>query len=203
MQAIVESVRQQALPVEICAVVSNVRGAPGLTWAAQEAIQTQVVPHGDYPTREAFDQALGDAIERYQADYVLLAGFMRLLTPGFVERFNDRIINIHPSLLPAFPGLSTHEQALAAGVQWHGCTVHFVTSALDHGPIIAQGAVPILSSDTVETLSARVLDIEHRLYTSVVRWLAEGRVTLDPLRRVQVRGVICRSFLAASDDMLA
>src|SRR3546814_3888211 len=117
---------------------------------------------------------------------------MRAFTPAFVERVNGRLINIHPSLLPAFPGLHTHQQALATGVQWHGCTIHFVTPVLDHGPIVAQGVVPVLADDSPDDLAGRVLKVEHRMYADVVRWLAEGRVSLDAMQRVHVRGVASR-----------
>src|SRR5690606_1087635 len=137
--------------------IANKADAAGLEWARERGIQTAVVPHRDYDSREAFDQALADTIEAYQPHYVLLAGFMRVLTPAFVEQFNGRLINIHPSLLPAFPGLHTHRQALAMGVQWHGCTILFVTPVLDHGPIVAQGVVPVLSDDTPDDLAGRVL----------------------------------------------
>lgn len=195
MQAIVNAVRNQALPATICAVVANKADAAGLAWARDQGIATTVVPHRDYASRDAFDTALAEAIDAHQPDYVLLAGFMRVLTPAFVERYNGKLINIHPSLLPAFPGLHTHQQALAMGVQWHGSTVHFVTPVLDHGPIIAQGVVPVLSGDTPDILADRVLQIEHHLYANVVRWLAEGLISLDAMQRVQVRGVASRSFV--------
>lgn len=195
MQAIVNSVREQKLPAEIAAVVSNRDDAPGLEWARQQGIATAVVRHRDYGSREAFDLALADVIGGCVPDYILLAGFMRVLTPEFVARFTGKIINIHPSLLPAFPGLHTHQQALAMGVQWHGCTVHFVTLALDNGPIIAQGVLSVHADDTADTLGDRILELEHRLYADVVRWLAERRVYLDATQRVQVQGVSSRSFV--------
>lgn len=195
MQAIVNTVRSHGLPAEISAVIANKADAGGLDWAREHDIAVNVVAHRDHPSRESFDAALAAAIDVHQPHYVLLAGFMRVLTPGFVEHFNGRLINIHPSLLPAFPGLHTHQQALAMGVQWHGCTVHFVTPVLDHGPIIAQGVVPVLSGDTPDTLAGRVLQVEHRLYADVVRWLAERRVSLDAMQRVQVRGIASRSFV--------
>ncbi len=201
MQTIVNTVRDRGLPATISAVIANKPDAGGLEWARQRGVPTAVVPHRDYDSREAFDAALADAIEQYQPHYVLLAGFMRVLTPAFVERFNGRLINIHPSLLPAFPGLHTHQQALAMGVQWHGCTVHFVTPVLDHGPIVAQGVVPVLADDTPEDLAARVLQVEHRIYADVTGWLAEGRVTLDPMQRVQVAGVSSRSFVLTPDGV--
>jgi phosphoribosylglycinamide formyltransferase-1 len=197
MQTIVNTVRTQGLPAEVCAVIANKANASGLEWARAHGIQAKLVAHRDYATRTEFDQALAQAIDAYRPDYVLLAGFMRVLTPEFVEHFNGRLLNIHPSLLPAFPGLHTHQQALATGVQWHGCTVHFVTPVLDHGPIVAQGAVPVLADDTPDTLAERVLGVEHHLYAQVVRWLAEGRVSLDAMQRVHVRGVASRSFAIA------
>jgi len=200
MQTIVETINDRALPARICAVISNRASAEGLAWAREQGVETKVVEHRDYASREQFDEVLAQAIDAYQPHYVLLAGFMRVLTPGFVERFNGRVLNIHPSLLPAFPGMHTHQQALAVGVQWHGCTIHFVTPVLDHGPIVAQGAVPVYAGDTPEILAARVLQIEHRLYAQVVCWLAEGRVSLDALQRVQVHGVASRSIVMAPED---
>ncbi len=195
MQTIVNTVRGQELPAEVCAVISSKPGSEGLEWAREQGIPIEAVSHRDYPTRDAFDAALAAAIDAYRPDYVLLAGFMRVLTPKFVEHYNGRLINIHPSLLPVFPGLHTHQQALAVGVQWHGCTVHFVTPVVDHGPIIAQGVVPVQSDDTPDTLAERVLRVEHRLYADVVRWLAQGLISLDAMQRVQVRGVASRSFV--------
>lgn len=181
-------------------MVSSSEKAAALGWAAQQGIHTEVVAHKSYASRELFDDALARAIERHQPHYVLLAGFMRVLGTPFVERFNGRLINIHPSLLPAFPGLHTHQQALALGVQWHGCTVHFVTPVLDHGPIIAQGVVPVLADDTPEALADRLLGLEHKVYGEVVNWLAQGRVTLDAMQRVHVRDVANRSFMLAPDS---
>lgn len=200
MQAIVNAVRDQQLPAQVCAVISNRADAPGLDWARTRGIAARSVSHHNYATRGDFDQALAAIIDEYAPHYVLLAGFMRILTPDFVAAYNARLINIHPSLLPAFPGLHTHQRALEAGVQWHGCTAHFVTPVLDQGPILAQGAVPVLANDTPDTLAARVLQIEHKLYANVVRWLSEGRVTLDDTLRVQVRGVATRSFVLAGND---
>lgn len=194
MQTIVETLQQHNAPGQVCAVVSNNADAPGLDWAAQKGIATRVVSHRDYASREQFDLALGGVIHTFRPDYILLAGFMRILTPGFVERFNGQVINIHPSLLPAFPGLHTHQQALAAGVQWHGCTVHFVTPVLDQGPVIAQGIVPVRADDTPDTLAKRVLGLEHRIYGDVALWLSQGRVTLDSVQRVHVDGVASRSY---------
>ncbi|HZH57139.1 phosphoribosylglycinamide formyltransferase [Yanghanlia caeni] len=195
MQTIVETIARDRLDAQVCAVISNRADAAGLAWARQQGIETRAVPHRDYPTREAFDEALAEAIDAFQPDYVLLAGFMRVLTPGFVARFEGRLINIHPSLLPSFPGLHTHQQALTLGVQWHGCTVHFVTAQLDHGPIVAQGVVPVCAGDDPDALASRLLAVEHRVYAQVVRWLAEGRVSLDERQAVNVKGVATRAFL--------
>ncbi|MGB3289454.1 MAG: phosphoribosylglycinamide formyltransferase [Burkholderiaceae bacterium] len=203
MQTIVNTVRELSLPARVCAVIANKADAGGLEWAAGQGIPTQVVAHRDYAAREDFDAALADAVDAHQPHYVLLAGFMRVLTPAFVERFNGRLINIHPSLLPAFPGLHTHQQALATGVQWHGCTIHFVTPVLDHGPIISQGIVPVLADDTPDDLAGRVLQVEHRMYADVVRWLAEGRVSLDAMQRVHVRGVASRSFVLTRQGVVS
>ena len=201
MQNIVTTLQQHRAPAEVCAVVSNNPDASGLAWAREQGIATRVVSHRDYEIRDLFDQALADTIQNYRPDYVLLAGFMRVLTPGFVERFNGRLVNVHPSLLPAFPGLHTHQQALATGVQWHGCTVHFVTPVLDHGPIIAQGVVPVCGDDTPDALASRVLRAEHRVYGDVALWLSQGRVTLDSIQRVHVAGVTSRSFMLTPDGV--
>lgn len=179
MQAIVHAARGGQWPARIAAVISNRADAEGLAFAASFGIPTQVVPNKAYPTREAFDAALRDAIDAFAPDLVVLAGFMRILTPGFVEYYAGRMLNIHPSLLPSFPGLSTHRQALTAGVKIHGVTVHFVTADLDHGPIVAQAAVPVFPGDTEDTLAARVLTKEHVIYPEAVRWFIEERLTID------------------------
>jgi len=201
MRAIADTIRELDLPARVCAVIASRADAPGLAWARQQGMDARAVPHRDYASRQEFDQALARAIDEHQPHYVLLAGFMRVLTPEFVARYDGRLLNIHPSLLPAFPGLHTHQQALAAGVQWHGCTIHFVTPVLDQGPVVAQAAVPVLADDTPDTLADRVLSIEHTLYCRVVRWLAEGRVSLDAMRRVRVAGVATRSFVLAADGV--
>lgn len=195
MQAIAQAIQQQQLQAQIVAVISNTPDAAGLLWAQQQGLVTRTVNHRNYASRTLFDTALGDVIAEYQPDYILLAGFMRILTPEFVARFTEQVINIHPSLLPAFAGLNTHQLALAAGVQWHGCTVHFVTPVLDHGPIISQGLVPVQANDNPDTLAARVLLLEHRMYADVVRWLSEDRVFIDEAQRVHVNGLTCRSYL--------
>jgi phosphoribosylglycinamide formyltransferase 1 len=174
MRAIVEA----KTGLEVAAVISNRPGAHGLEWAAAQGLGTEVLDHKAFATREAFDSALAERIERHRPDLILLAGFMRIFTEGFIRRFPRRIVNIHPSLLPAFPGLRTHAQALAAGVKVHGATVHLVTPALDDGPIVAQGVVPVLAGDDEDRLAARVLAVEHRIYPQAVRWFVEGRVEL-------------------------
>jgi phosphoribosylglycinamide formyltransferase 1 len=167
---------EAGLPVS--AVISNRADAEGLALAAGRGIATRVVEHRRHATREAFDAALAEEIDRFAPRLVALAGFMRILTPGFVARYRERMLNIHPSLLPAFPGLDTHERALAAGVKVHGCTVHFVTAELDHGPIVVQAAVPVLADDDATRLAARVLEQEHVVYPRAVRWFLDGRLTL-------------------------
>ena len=173
-----EALLEARLPVEFACVISNKPDAAGLAIAAQHRVPTAVVNHRDHPGRAEFDAALAEEIDRHRPDLVVLAGFMRVLTDAFVRRYENRLINIHPALLPAFPGLDTHARALAAGVKLHGCTVHYVTPEVDSGPIIAQAAVPVLAGDTPATLAARVLRQEHRLYPQVLRWLAEDRVRL-------------------------
>jgi phosphoribosylglycinamide formyltransferase-1 len=174
-----EAILKAQLPLQIAAVISNEPAAKGLATAQAQGIATSVVPHRAFSTREAFDAALDAEISRYnKPDFVVLAGFMRVLTAGFVQRYLGRMINIHPSLLPAFPGLHTHRRALEAGVRIHGCTVHFVTPGLDSGPIIAQAAVPVHHHDTEDTLAARVLEQEHCIYPQALRWLAAGEVCM-------------------------
>jgi phosphoribosylglycinamide formyltransferase-1 len=164
------------LPVEYAAVISNTPEASGLDIARGLSVPTAVVDHRAYADRAGFDAALAEEIDRHTPDLVILAGFMRVLTADFVRHYSGRMINIHPALLPAFPGLHTHRKALAAGVKLHGCTVHFVTPEVDVGPIIAQAAVPVLPDDTEASLAARVLLQEHRIFPMAVRWFAEGRL---------------------------
>ena len=173
MQAILDA----GLPVS--AVISNKPNAAGLALAAGRGIATAVVRGNEYGTREGFDAALAAEVAKHSPSAVALAGFMRVLTPRFVTRYADRLLNIHPSLLPSFTGLHTHERALAAGVKVHGCTVHFVTAELDHGPIVAQAAVPVLQGDTANELAARVLRQEHRIYPQALRWLVDGKLSVD------------------------
>lgn len=183
MQAIVNA----ELPYNICCVLSNNPDAKGLDFAKTKGIDTSVVNHRDYPDRESFDQALGDAIDKYEPDLIVLAGFMRILNPNLVARFSERIINIHPSLLPAFTGLNTHARAIEAGVKLHGCTVHFVTPDLDAGPIVAQAALCIRPNDSPQTLADRILPLEHEILPKSITWILDGRctissnqITLDP-----------------------
>ena len=159
-------------------MISNRADALGLARAAQAGIPCAVIPHRDYPSRETFDAALTAALVQARAELVCLAGFMRLLTAGFVARWRDRLVNIHPSLLPAFPGLDTHSRALAAGVRFSGCTVHFVRAEMDNGPIIVQAVVPVLDGDDADSLAARVLAAEHKAYPLALKLIGEGRVTV-------------------------
>jgi phosphoribosylglycinamide formyltransferase-1 len=168
-------------------VLSNRPGAAGLETAGAAGIPTRVIDHTLYPDRESFDAAMAEAIDAFSPDLVVLAGFMRILSNGFVERYAGRMMNIHPSLLPMFPGLHTHRRALEEGVRIHGCTVHFVTPTLDHGPIIIQAAVPVVAGDDEASLAARVLAQEHRIYPQAVRWFADGRLRLLD-GRVEVAG---------------
>lgn len=180
MQAILEA----RLPLQVAAVISNDANAAGLITAQQHGIATRVVSHRAYADRTAFDNALAAAIDEYAPDLLVLAGFMRILTAGFVDHYRDRMLNIHPSLLPAFTGLHTHRRALEAGVKVHGCSVHFVTAELDHGPIVAQAAVPVLDDDDEDTLAARVLAQEHRIYPQAVAWFCAGRLRITANGRV-------------------
>lgn len=167
------------LPCHIAAVISNRAEAEGLQLARQQGITTLAVPHKNFTDRASFDTALAAAIDDYQPDFIVLAGFMRILTEQFVNRYRGRLINIHPSLLPAYAGMNTHERALQDGVKIHGCTVHFVTPDLDHGPIIIQAAVPVLSNDTPQILADRVLKEEHHIYAQAIRWLCADTVKLN------------------------
>jgi phosphoribosylglycinamide formyltransferase-1 len=182
MEAIVRACRAESWPAQIVAVISNRPDADGLEFATGHGIATDVVPSRGYPTREAFDQVLQQAIDAHAPDLVVLAGFLRILTPGFVAHYAGRILNIHPSLLPSFPGLHTHAQALSAGVKVHGATVHFVTADLDHGPIVEQAVVAVLPEDDEASLGARVLEQEHRIYPRSVRWFIEDRLRIVDAR---------------------
>ncbi|HUL93029.1 MAG TPA: phosphoribosylglycinamide formyltransferase [Burkholderiales bacterium] len=174
-----EAIVRAGLSAEIAAVISNRADAAGLKFSAQAGVSSQTVDDRGFPSREAFEGALGDAIDRHSPDLIALAGFMRILGADFVRRYSGRMINIHPSLLPAFPGLHTHRRALQEGVKLHGCTVHFVTPQVDHGPIIVQAAVPVRAGDTEAMLAARVLRQEHRVYPLAIRWFVEGRLVVE------------------------
>ncbi len=179
MEALIAARDAGNLPVNIVAVISNRPEAKGLETAAKAGIATHYIDHKAFAGREAFDAALAECIDGFSPDLVVLAGFMRILTEGFVRHYEGRLMNIHPSLLPSFPGLHTHQRALDEGVRIHGCTVHFVTPTLDHGPVIIQAAVPVLDSDDEDSLSDRVLRQEHRVYPQAVRWFAEGKLSLE------------------------
>ena len=171
-----EAIVAARLPIEIVAVISNQAAATGLDFARSQGLQAIALDPADYADRDSFDAALADEIARHTPDLVVLAGYMRILSAAFIARFENCLLNIHPSLLPAFPGLKTHQRALAEGVKIHGCTVHFVTPQLDHGPIVIQAAVPVLPDDTADTLAARVLQQEHRIYPQAIRWFAKKRL---------------------------
>jgi len=178
MVSLIEAAKAQNYPAEIALVVSNRPDAAGLAHARAAGIATEVVDHTRFgKDREAFERALQAVLEQNRIELVCLAGFMRLLTPWFVERWPGRMLNIHPALLPAFKGLNTHERAIAAGAKTHGATVHFVVPEMDSGPIIAQAEVPVLATDTPDTLAARVLTVEHRIYPEALRQVAEGVAT--------------------------
>ena len=175
-QAIVQRCAGEGWPAQVVAMVSNRPGASALDFAAQLGLATAVVDHTLHASREAFDAELARVIDGFAPDLVVLAGFMRILTDGFVRRYAGRLLNIHPSLLPAFAGLHTHRRAIEAGCKLAGATVHFVTPTLDHGPIVAQAVVPVLADDTPDALSERVLAVEHVIYPQAVRWFVEGRL---------------------------
>jgi len=174
-----QAIAEAQLPIEIVAVISNRPQAAGLDYARAHGLAAVALDHTAHPDRVAFDALLADEIERHRPDLVVLAGYMRILSAAFIARFEGRLLNIHPSLLPMFPGLKTHERALAEGVKVHGCTVHFVTADLDHGPIVIQAAVPVRADDAPDTLAARVLAQEHRIYPQAIRWFAEGRLEIN------------------------
>ena len=185
MQAIVQAAAQQQWPAKIAAVISNRPDATGLKFASNAGIPTAVIDHRLYADRAAFDAALSELIDTFSPDLVVLAGFLRILTTGFVLHYQGRMLNIHPSLLPSFPGLATHRQALEAGASVHGATVHFVTPDLDHGPIVAQATVPILENDTESSLAMRVLEQEHVIYPLAIRSFLDGRLRLENGQVVQ------------------
>ncbi|NLA20042.1 phosphoribosylglycinamide formyltransferase [Burkholderia cepacia] len=184
MEAIVRACAQERWPAEIAAVIANRPDAAGLAFAASHGVATAVVDHRSFDGRDSFDAALAAEIDRFAPDLVVLAGFMRILTPAFVRRYEGRLLNIHPSLLPSFKGIHTHQQALDAGVALHGASVHFVIPELDSGAIVAQGAVPVRAGDDAAALAQRVLAVEHVLYPRAVRWFIEGRLRLENGRAV-------------------
>jgi phosphoribosylglycinamide formyltransferase-1 len=185
MQAIVAA----GTGLDIRAVISSRPDARGLDWARAEGFATHALDHRAFADRDGFDAALAELIDQYDPGLIVLAGFMRILGDAFIRRYERRVLNIHPSLLPAFPGLHTHARALEAGVKVHGATVHFVTPALDSGPIVIQGVVPVMPDDTEESLAARVLQVEHRIYPQAVRWWVEGKIELSAAGVVSVRGM--------------
>ena len=196
MRSIVEA----ALPARVAAVISNRPGAEGLGYAAGKGIDTAVVDHRSFTARPEFDAALASEIDRFNPDLVVLGGFMRVLGEPFVRRYEKRLLNIHPSLLPSFPGLHTHRRALEAGVKVHGCTVHFVTPELDHGPIVMQAAVPVLPADDEAALAARVLEQEHRIYPRSVEWFVDDRLVIDE-GVVRVKGVDAQQLLDGQQSL--
>jgi phosphoribosylglycinamide formyltransferase-1 len=179
MRSIVEACAAEQWPAQVVAVISNRPGAAGLAFAAEHGIAAQVVDHKAFATRDAFDAALAQAIDAHAPDLVVLAGFMRILGADFVRRYEGRLLNIHPSLLPAFPGLHTHQRAIDAGCKLAGATVHFVTPELDHGPIVIQAVVPVLPGDDEDALSSRVLAREHLIYPLAVRWCVSGALRME------------------------
>lgn len=190
LQAILDACQAGRLAAQVVAVISNRPGVSGLQRAADAGIPHRVIDHTGFADRAAFDRALAQHIHAYAPDLVLLAGFMRVLTLAFVTQFAGRLLNIHPSLLPAFPGLHTHQRVLDAGVTRHGVSVHFVTPTLDGGPVIAQAAVPVLPTDDVPQLAARVRVAEHRLYPVVVQWLVAGRLSLNTQQQPVFDGAV-------------
>jgi phosphoribosylglycinamide formyltransferase-1 len=186
MAAVLAAVSRGEIRAEVAGVISNRSDAPGLASAARYGVPTRVVDHAGSSDRSEFERELGAAIDELAPDLVLLAGFMKVLTPQFVARYEARMLNIHPSLLPMYPGLHTHRQALRDGVKVHGCTVHFVTAEVDGGPIVAQAAVPVRDDDDESSLAARVLEAEHRILVSAVRWFCDERLVIDG-RRVRVK----------------
>ncbi|MCA8296104.1 phosphoribosylglycinamide formyltransferase [Burkholderia sp. AU30198] len=184
MEAIVRACAQERWPAEVAAVIANRPDAAGLAFAASHGVATAVVDHRSFDGRDSFDAVLAAEIDRFAPDLVVLAGFMRILTPAFVRRYEGRLLNIHPSLLPSFKGIHTHQQALDAGVALHGASVHFVIPELDSGAIVAQGAVPVRAGDDAAALALRVLTVEHVLYPRAVRWFVEGRLRLENGRAV-------------------
>lgn len=200
MEALIAARDAGNLPVNIAAVISNRPDAKGLETAAKAGITTHYIDHKAFAGREAFDAALAECIDGFAPDLVVLAGFMRILSEGFVRHYEGRLMNIHPSLLPSFPGLHTHQRALEEGVRIHGCTVHFVTPTLDHGPVIIQAAVPVLDADDEDALAARILVQEHKIYPQAVRWFAEDRLRLEN-GRVRLSTALADSSVLISPEI--
>jgi phosphoribosylglycinamide formyltransferase-1 len=190
LQALIDATRSAEYPARIVRLLSNVPGAPGIHRAEAAGIPTSVIDHRDFADRDRFDSAMNDLLSADSVDLICLAGFMRLLTPGFVEKWRDRLINIHPSLLPAFKGLHVHERVIDSGARFSGCTVHFVRPDVDTGPIIVQAVVPVAPDDTPERLAARVLEMEHTCYPLAVRLIAEKRVRIDGERVIVDGGTV-------------
>ena len=178
-EAIVKTALKEQWPVRFAGVIANNIEAKGLDFAREIGIPAYVADHRGHANRESFDAALIQLIDQLGADLVVLAGFMRILTSGFIQHYHGRLMNIHPSLLPSFTGLHTHERALSAGVKWHGATVHFVSEGVDEGPIICQAAVPVMADDDIESLAARVLSLEHQIYPRAVKWFLDGRLRIE------------------------
>jgi len=200
MEALIAARDAGNLPVNIAAVISNRPDAKGLETAMKAGIATHYIDHKAFAGREAFDAALAECIDGFAPDLVVLAGFMRILSEGFVRHYEGRLMNIHPSLLPSFPGLHTHQRALEEGVRIHGCTVHFVTPTLDHGPVIIQAAVPVLDADDEDALAARILVQEHKIYSQAVRWFAEDRLRLEN-GRVRLSTALADSCVLISPEI--
>ena len=199
LQALLDECADPGFPAEIVKVISNVADAPGLDRARRAGVAAEIIDHKAFPSREEFDAALGRSARAADAELICLAGFMRRLSADFTEAWRGRVINIHPSLLPSFRGMHSHAQALAAGVKLHGCTVHFVTPDLDDGPIIVQAAVRVLDGDDEDSLAARVLAAEHRIYPLALRLIAEGRTTIDG-KRVLIAGASGTGSVLISPD---
>lgn len=199
MGALIEAARSPEYPAEIVLVLANRTDAQGLTFAKEHAIATAVIDHKIYAGRDEFEKSMQVLLDLHRIEIICLAGFMRMLTPGFVQHWDGRLINIHPSLLPAYRGLDTHARALADGVKIHGCTVHFVVPALDEGPIIAQAAVPVLDSDTADSLAARVLAQEHLIYPAALAALAGGHVRIKGNRVISDRTNVVAPALQVPD----
>jgi phosphoribosylglycinamide formyltransferase-1 len=190
LQSIIDAVAEKRLAIEILAVISNRPAAAGLQCAREAGIAVEVIDHLQFPDRAAFDRALQTCIEHFQPALVVMAGFMRILTDQFVQHFQGRMLNIHPSLLPAFPGMDTHRRVLEAGYSQHGASIHFVTEAVDGGPVVLQAQVPVQPDDTATTLAARVLQQEHRLYPLAISWFAEQRLQLDSSGQATLDGKV-------------